>query len=321
MVEHDELGEVPSLERCAPDAVAADRLWGRALLSAGGGLRRRDPLVPDLDEWPLRSSTRERPSSRAGSISSTRWDWSEGEAMSADDIRPVRGGDRSMQLTPSDLIEATEAACEAVQAGLERDWTVSAGGLDWGVRQTLEHAAGAMVWYAAHLASGCNSFAGLQVRAREQVDNEAVLNMLPTAAKLLGTVAAAVPEDARGHHLAGMADRTGFLALGCEEVLVHAGDAARGLGLPYEPPAQIASKVLRRLFPWAPTGTDPHETLLWATGRGSLPGYDDLDEHWGMHPAPLSEWDGTMPRGMFVALAFEWQEDERRWAPRSSSDS
>lgn len=37
-----------------------------------------------------------------------------------------------------------------------------------------------------------------------------------------------------------------------------------------------------------------------------------------MHPPPLSEWDGTVPKSMFVAIAFEWREDEGRWAPSVS---
>jgi len=71
---------------------------------------------------------------------------------------------------------------------------------------------------------------------------------------------------------------------------VHTSDAARGLGLEFEPPEVLTQSVLRRLFPWAPRDTDTWETLLWATGRADLPGLERQD-HWHPHPAPLSEWD------------------------------
>ena len=56
----------------------------------------------------------------------------------------------------------------------------------------------------------------------------------------------------------------------------------------------LSSAVLTRLFPWAPTDGDPWSALLWATGRGELPGREPVTS-WRWHCAPLAEWDGTQP--------------------------
>jgi hypothetical protein len=91
----------------------------------------------------------------------------------------------------------------------------------------------------------------------------------------------------------GIADPEGFLAMGCEEILVHTWDIAQGFGLPMEPPDEVARAVLHRLFPWAPTGCSPWDAQLWCSDRIALPGSAKIG-HWGWHAAPLSEWDGRM---------------------------
>lgn len=75
--------------------------------------------------------------------------------------------------------------------------------------------------------------------------------------------------------------------MGIVETLVHTHDLAQGLGFAWNPPADLCSRVLARLFPDAPESTDPWPALLWATGRDELPGRPRLTT-W--------RWDGT-PRG------------------------
>lgn len=220
-------------------------------------------------------------------------------------------------LTPGDLLRAASYFHRALVAGVGADWTALAGSLDWDIRSTVEHVAGTMTWYAASLASRTTSALGLQVRARPIADNARVLAMVPATAQLLSTVAAAAPAGARGHHLAGMADPVGFLAMGCNETLVHGWDVACGLGLSYDPPRDLAAKVVRRLFPWAPTDTDEWTTLRWANGRAGIAGHDDVGPNWGWHCAPLAEWDGTVPRDMFLGLSFTWNPEKQRWIPQA----
>ncbi len=80
-------------------------------------------------------------------------------------------------------------------------------------------------------------------------------------------------------------------------MLVHCWDAARGLGVEFVPPTDLAERVLRRLFPWAPRHEPAWEALLWANGRVDLAGGPERPgPDWEWHCAPLDEWDGTIPQ-------------------------
>jgi hypothetical protein len=106
----------------------------------------------------------------------------------------------------------------------------------------------------------------------------------------------AAPPSARGFHGAGMADATGFLGMGCEEILMHTFDIATVLDVPFTVPEPLAAKVLARIFPWAPDNVSAWESLRWCSGRSALPDRERQDENWYWHCAPLAEWDGTMRR-------------------------
>ena len=84
--------------------------------------------------------------------------------------------------------------------------------------------------------------------------------------------------------------------MACDELLVHGDDAARGLGVSFEPDRVLAAAVLDRLFPWhrLRPDDDPWRVLLWANGRADLAGRE-RQIHWRWHCAPLVEWDGAPP--------------------------
>jgi uncharacterized protein (TIGR03083 family) len=113
------------------------------------------------------------------------------------------------------------------------------------------------------------------------------------AAALLAAVLRGMSPAARGYH-GQPTDAEGFAAMHCDEVLVHGYDIALGLGVAFEPPADLVRRVRDRLFPWTPAG-DPWTTLLWCNGRVALPDHARLTD-WLWHPAPLSAWDGTRRR-------------------------
>jgi hypothetical protein len=93
----------------------------------------------------------------------------------------------------------------------------------------------------------------------------------------------------------GLVDASGFAALACDELLVHTGDIAAGLGAGFDPPREACARVLGRLFPWAPPDQDPWATLRWANGRAPLGQRPRLSPDWVAHPAPLHQWDGVDP--------------------------
>lgn len=120
--------------------------------------------------------------------------------------------------------------------------------------------------------------------------------LVESLAAVLARVAEATLPGVRAYHPAGMADAEGFIAMGCDEILVHADDIAQGLGVGWEAPSDLCARVLARLFPWAPTDASPWRALRWANGRTALAGRERLGPDWWWHPAPLDEWDGSARR-------------------------
>ena len=199
-------------------------------------------------------------------------------------------------VTADDLRRAADVASDALRGAAEDDWSRSAGDLDWTCRHTLDHILDALAFYAAQLATRADERKPPVRRGDPEATLPSLLSSVRTMADILAEVAAAAGEGVRAFHPAGMADPEGFLAMGCDEILVHAGDICAGLGIPFVPPADLCSDVVSRLFPWAPSGHPAWDTLLWANGRLALPGHGRLDPDWYWHCAPLDEWDGTVNR-------------------------
>lgn len=87
--------------------------------------------------------------------------------------------------------------------------------------------------------------------------NAATLLSLSNAARVCAASLEAAPVELRGFHPTGSPNASGFAAMACGELLVHADDAARGIGLAFHPDAGLAARVLARLFPWHEMGGDP----------------------------------------------------------------
>ena len=202
----------------------------------------------------------------------------------------------TLAVASSDLRDAAALCRRALDPLVDRDWSVPAGDLDWDVRSTLTHVCDAVGWYAAHLAVQGRRRLRVDVRVHDDATNAEVLDVLDAAAATLAHVARAAPPNGRGYHSAGIADVTGFVAMGCDEMLVHGWDACLGLGLGLVVPPDRAARVCQRLFPWAPADDAPWPALLWANGRVGLPGRRPrLVPDWVWHCAPLDEWDGSIP--------------------------
>jgi hypothetical protein len=218
-------------------------------------------------------------------------------------------------VTPDDLLEAESASRQALEPFIARDWPVRAGDLTWDVRTTVAHVCDAGGWYAAHLALQSPRRLRVDFRVHPDASNAELLDVLPTAAATLAGVARASPHGARAYHNAGMADTSDFLAMGCDEILVHCWDAVRGFGGKFAPPEDVAERILRRLS----LGTDqraPWQALLWANGRADLLSQERLGPNWVWYCAPLDEWDGTVTSDdSNPPDRYEWDQDARRWNP------
>ena len=79
-------------------------------------------------------------------------------------------------------------------------------------------------------------------------------------------------------------------------IMIRRAEIAGGLGSDFEAAVEICAKVRARLLPWAPTDVSAWDSLRWANGRLELSGVAPPDVNWRWHCAPLSEWDGTIPR-------------------------
>ncbi len=92
--------------------------------------------------------------------------------------------------------------------------------------------------------------------------------------ELLATLAETRPADARAFHPYGVSDADGFAAMGVVEVLVHGHDVLLGLTDAPSPFPGAGSPGAGPPVPDVETSPDedPDAVLLWATGRGELPG-------------------------------------------------
>lgn len=185
------------------------------------------------------------------------------------------GGDR--------VEEAVAGAVALLRTATGRDWDeVKAGRLEWSCRRTGVHIASDLIAYAGQLAGRAQSgYVPFEITLDEGTDHDGLLDVVEATGALLAAAVRTAPREARAFHPYPFrsANREGFAAMGVAEVLLHTHDIAEGLGLAYEPSAALAEYVLTRLFPHVQPGPGHWRTLLWATGRGDLPGR-----------APVTEW-------------------------------
>lgn len=195
-----------------------------------------------------------------------------------------------MRAMGGDQVEEAVAGCVAtLRPAVDEDWAgVRAGRLEWSCRETAAHIASDLIAYAGQLAGRAqHTYVPFEITIEgsddglDAADNSGILHVIETTGALLAAAVRTTPREVRAFHPYPFrsAGREGFAAMGIAEVLLHTHDIAEGLGIGYEPSAELAESVLTRIFPHVQPGPTPWATLLWATGRGDLPGR-----------APVTEW-------------------------------
>jgi hypothetical protein len=205
-------------------------------------------------------------------------------------------------VTGADVERAVGLTAEALRAAPAEAWDGQAGPMDCDCWDALDHLNNGLFSYALRMAPTVPYMQGRPTivwhRAGEQplpivtdraAGPEAGIEALLMMGGLVAAVTDARPASARAWHVWGTADPEGFAAMGVVETLAHAFDLTQGLGVPFAPPRELAAVGLARLFPEAPSDTDPWATLLWATGRGELDGFEQRGPDWSWHSAPLDE--------------------------------
>ncbi|MFJ5549419.1 hypothetical protein [Streptomyces sp. NPDC093225] len=213
-------------------------------------------------------------------------------------LRPAAPG----PVTADDLAEGVRLVTALLRApaALAADWDRPAGTLEWTCWETAEHLADDLFAYAAQLgpqtphADSDVPFVYRRtapgkpanvVFAERDGGPAGVVQVLEACGALHVAMVRTAAPQARAHHVFGTVDAEGSAAMGLVELFVHAEDLALGLGLDWRAPAAVCARVLARLFPEAPAGADPWATLLWATGRGELPGRERVTR-WRWQGAP-----------------------------------
>ena len=199
-----------------------------------------------------------------------------------------------------DLDRVVTDACDALFLVTESDWHVPARDLTWTCWGTLEHTADDLFAYAGQVAgrrTALDTYVPFAYEALADGEppctihgeatrgNPGLVEVLDASGGLLTAVVRQADPAKRGWHPYGVSDAGGFAAMGTVETLLHLYDVAEPLGLVWDPDPDVVRRALERLFPDAPRDKEPWPTLLWATGRGDLPGHDRLHE-W--------RWDSTV---------------------------
>ena len=189
-------------------------------------------------------------------------------------------------MTAADVTLAVRLAAAALGRAPAEAWGNQAGSLEWDCWETVEHIADDLFAYATQLTpatpeGGYVPIAMTSTRpggaqSAIHVDREkgpaSLLQAVEACGALLVAMVTTTSPATRAWHPHGTSDPEGFAAMGVAETLLHGHDAALGLGVPWEPPADLCARVLSRLFPGAPADARPWAALLWAAGRGDLPG-------------------------------------------------
>jgi RimJ/RimL family protein N-acetyltransferase len=189
-----------------------------------------------------------------------------------------------MWTTGAEQVEQAVDECVGLLGAVaDRDWeAVRAGRLEWNCRETAVHIAEDLIAYAGQLAGReQEAYTPFEISLEEGTDNAGALRVIRTTGTLFAAAIRTTPREVRAFHPYPFrsANREGFAAMGVAEVLLHTHDVAEGLGVVYEPAPELCHFVLTRIFPHVQPGPTPWRTLLWATGRGDLPGRE-----------PVSEW-------------------------------
>jgi hypothetical protein len=199
-------------------------------------------------------------------------------------------------LRPHDVRTAADWVGAVLQLVPDDRWTVSVANA-WSPRRTLDHVVDVMVLYSGYIATSATA----RIAAPRNGDPAAtpleLIAALHTTSSILTTVLDAMPDDARAFHPSGEADRTGWIAMACTELLVHGHDIAIATRVEApRPDDRLADAVVERSLPWTASGHPGWARLLWATGRAALGRQPPQGSDWWWHSAPLSEWDGQVCR-------------------------
>jgi hypothetical protein len=184
----------------------------------------------------------------------------------------------------ADLEALTEVVADAWTAGADRDWSVQAGTVEWSCTRTADHAVDCVFAPAFFLASRRTDGypdAGEDYSVGPNATPAQLVEALRIASRVLAAVVADTDPSVRAvifrRPTVVTAPPPDFLPRGALELILHAHDVCKGLGVPFEPPAAVCEHLIEHTADWphaalgwdTPSAgtTDPWGELLRATGR------------------------------------------------------
>lgn len=185
-----------------------------------------------------------------------------------------------------DIKKAADAVIDALTPAATTDWSVLGRQSEWTCWKTAEHICDVLFSYASQLATAApNAYVKLLLTAEENASPTDLIEGIRASATILAAIVATTDPAVQAYHPSGMSDPSAFAAMGVTELLLHGDDIAVALGTGLRPTDELCRTVLTRIFPDVEATDDAWATLLWATGRGDLPGRTHVSK-WRWNPVP-----------------------------------
>ncbi len=196
----------------------------------------------------------------------------------------LRSYDSAMSATGSDpfsaddLREVTRFVLDRWAEGVDRDWRVPAGTLDWDCLYTADHLVDCVFSYAFFLASrkidDYPNYGELHALAGSG-PTDMIEGLRATSTMLLAVIDTAEPDAVaviRRRPTVQTGGPRAFAARGGLEMILHAYDVCSGLGIAFEPPAPLCRRLFDTTGDWHGVGSieptaDAWGDLLERSGR------------------------------------------------------
>ena len=176
-----------------------------------------------------------------------------------------------MAFSCDDLLALTAEVVDAWRAGADGDWSAPAGTLTWSCTETADHAVDTVFAPALFLASrNQDHYPAFGLSTMGTDASPAVLiEGLQTATTVLAAVVGAAGPETRAiiwrRPTVETAPPADFVPRGALELILHAHDVCAGLGVPFNPGAELCERLRQHTQAW-PHWTSPGWSALALDG-------------------------------------------------------
>jgi hypothetical protein len=193
--------------------------------------------------------------------------------------RLVSGEER---FTVTDLYTLTDLVATTWTAAADLDWSVPAGTVEWSCIATADHAVDCVYAPAFFLASqrqDAYPVAGSNLELGMQAAPALLVESLRIATRILAAVVSDTAPNVRSiifQRPPTVGVPADFVPRAALELILHGNDVAAGLGVHFEPPADLCGRLREHTRPWPAWDVewnglgrtdDPWFDLLTASGR------------------------------------------------------